>query len=80
MYSIYALDEYLTNVKEFYTDEFSDKFFNFYSKLDKNFNFKNNLAIAASSGILKNETISSFYSNFFYIDDSVTPLSLIQTF
>ena len=77
VFSVYTLDEYLNLVNDFYQPIYSNKYLNFFVKDDKILNFKNNVI---SKPILKDlKSSGNFYSNFFYLDDNLSPLHLLNT-
>ncbi len=77
IYSIYTHDEYLNLVKDFYDYEYADKFNNFYNSTNKNLNFKDKIL---NKPLFKDtNSIGNFYSNPFYLDDFVSPSTLLNS-
>ncbi len=77
VYSVYTHDEYTSLVKNFNDFEYFDKFTNFYNKLDRNILIKDKIL---NKPFFKNTSINdTTYSNSMYLDDFVTPASLINT-
>lgn len=78
VYSIYTLDEYLSITDDFYNFEPIDKFYRFYLDFNKVLILKNDVFPRAHDFFLENNIENFFYSNFFYLDDSVSNSSLIK--
>lgn len=77
IYSIYTYDEYLNIAKDFYEFEFSDKFNQFYNKMNRNFNFKDK--ILNKPFFKDTNSTGNFYLNSVYLDDFLNPVELLNT-
>jgi len=77
IYSIYTYDEYLNIAKDFYEFEFSDKFNQFYTKMNRNFNFKDK--ILNKPFFKDTNSTGNFYLNSVYLDDFLNPVELLNT-
>ncbi len=77
VYSIYTHDEYLSLAKDFYEQEYFDKFSNIYNKLNRNTNFKDK--ILAKPFFKDTLNTNELYSSSIYLDDFINPSNLLST-
>ena len=76
-YSIYNHDEYLSLAKDYYDYEYYNKFANFYNKLNRG-DFAQN-KILFSPFFKDTSSLGDFYTNSLYLDDFVSPVSLLKS-
>lgn len=77
IYSIYTHDEYLALAKDFYEQEYFDKFSNLYNKFNRN---KSNKDKILTKPFFKNTLINGeSYPTPLYLDDNINPTNLINT-
>lgn len=77
IYSIYTHDEYMNLSKDFYEYEYFDKFTSFYNDLNRNISPKNDIL---TKSLFKNTlNTGDFTTNSLYLDDFVSPTSLLNT-
>lgn len=75
--SVYLYEEYATLANDFSQYEYLDKYDNFYNTDHKLLKFKDSII---NKPFFKNiNSLGSFYSNAFYLDDYVSPAELLST-